>query len=456
VNSPKLLRQLGARDAALIVMGGIIGTGIFMTPSVVAQRVHGVALIMAAWIAGGIVVMLGAFVFAELAARRPHDGGFYAYLRDAFHPVLAFSYGWTLLLVSQSGGAAAAAVTFAAYFVPLTGIHIDVRLLAALAVAFFTLVNALGVRAGTTTQNWLMMLKIAAIAGLVLLGLLAPHGGGAAAPAGIPAGGSLAALAALGFALVPVMFSYDGYQTANFMTAELKQPERTLPRGLIYGVLLVLVLYLAVNAVDLLVLGPAKLAATATPASAVAQAALGPIGARIMAAIITLSALGFLSNQILTSPRIYFQMAADGLFFKALGRIDPRTHVPTIAIALQGAVTLAIALFNGYGQIVNAVSGVDFVFFGLGALALFVFRKRDRGTQLERVNPMVPGHPWTTLVYLVVFVALILDEIVSAPYDAAWALGVLLSSVPVYTYFAFRSRRRLTPAEPSISQSLRG
>lgn len=441
MNSPKLLRRLGTRDAALIVMGGIVGTGIFMTPSVVAQRVHGAGLIMAAWIAGGIVVMIGAFVFAELAARRPHDGGFYAYLRDAFHPLLAFSYGWTLLLVSQSGGAAAAAVTFAAYFVPLTGVHIDVRLLAAAAVAFFTLVNALGVRAGTSTQNWLMLLKIAAIAGLIVLGFVAPHGSANIAPARIPAGGTLAALAALGFALVPVMFSYDGYQTANFMTAELKAPERTLPRGLIFGVLLVIVLYLAVNAVDLLVLGPAKLAATSTPASAVAQAALGPIGSRIMAAVITLSALGFLSNQILTSPRIYYQMAADGLFFKALGRVDPRTHAPTIAILLQGAVTLVISLFNGYGQIVNAVSGVDFVFFGLGALALFVFRARDRGTAAERVNPTTPGHPWTTLLYLVVFIALILDEIFSAPRDAAIALGVLLSSVPVYLFFAWRSGR---------------
>jgi APA family basic amino acid/polyamine antiporter len=432
-------------------MGGIVGSGIFMTPSVVAQRVGSAWLIMAAWIVGGAVVMLGAFIFAELAARRPEDGGFYAYLRDAFHPLLGFAYGWTLLLVSQSGGAAASAVTFAAYFVPLTGIHIDVKLLAALSVAFFTIVNMLGVRAGTSTQNWLMVLKVVTIAGLVALGVVAPHAHNVVASVPSPVG---SALAALGFALVPVMFSYDGYQTANFMTAELREPQKTLPRGLIYGVLLVIVMYLAVNAIDLLVLGEKGLGATATPASAVAAAALGRIGERVMAGVVMLSALGFLSNQILTSPRIYYQMAEDGIFFKSLGWVDPRTRVPSIAIAVQGAFALLISLFNGYGSIVNAVSYVDFVFFGLGAAALFVFRARDRKTERARVFPMMPGHPWTTLLYLFVFVGLVADELVSAPRDSAIGLGVLLSSVPVYAFFALRQkRRRLTPVHSSTSAS---
>ncbi len=438
----RLLRRLGTRDAALIVMGGIVGSGIFMTPSVVAQRVHSTALIAAAWVAGALVVMLGAYLFAELAARRPANGGFYAYLRDAFHPVVGFSYGWTLLLVSQSGGAAAAAVTFANYFSAVSGSHIDLRLLAALAIAFFTIVNMLGVRAGTSMQNLLMVLKIVAIGGLVVLGLIAPHAS-TSAPA-VPLA-TTGLLAALGYALVPVMFSYDGYQTANFMTAELHEPQRTLPRGLVWGVLLVVVLYLAVNAVDLRVLGAAGLAATSTPASAVASAALGPVGERVMAAIVVLSALGFLSNQILTSPRIYFQMAEDGVFFKSLAWIDRRTHVPSIAIALQGIAALLISLFNGYGQIVNAVSMVDFVFFGLGAVALFIFRARDRGTANERTLATMPGHPWTTLFYLLVFVALIVNMTVSAPRDSLISLGVLLSSVPIYAFFAIR-RSRTTPS----------
>jgi APA family basic amino acid/polyamine antiporter len=417
-------------------MGGIVGSGIFMTPSVVAMRIHGAWLVISAWVAGGVIAMLGAFVFAELAARRPEDGGFYAYLRDAFHPAIGFSYGWTLLLVSQSGGAAAAAVTFANYVAALTGSHLDLRLLAALAIALFTIVNMLGVRAGTSAQNWFMIVKVVTIGGLVLLGIVAPHASHAApAIAALPASGLVAAF---GFALVPVLFSYDGYQTANFMTAELHEPARSLPRGLIYGVLLVVALYIAVNLVCLRVLGASGLAATPTPASAVAQAALGPIGQRVMAAIVMLSALGFLSNQILTSPRIYFQMAADGVFFKWLAWVDPRKHVPSVAIAVQGLAALLISLFNGYGQIVNAVSMVDFVFFALGAVALFVFRARDRGTAKERVRPMMPGHPWTTLLYLAVFAVLIVNMTVAAPRDSAISLAVLLSSVPVYAYFAWR------------------
>jgi basic amino acid/polyamine antiporter, APA family len=433
----RLLRQLGARDAALIVMGGIIGSGIFKTPSVVAARVHGGWLVLAAWIAGGVIALLGAFVFAELAARRPRDGGFYAYLRDAFHPVVAFSYGWTLLLVSQSGGAAVAAVTFADY----TGVHVDHRLLAAAAIAVFTAINLLGVRAGTSVQNWLMTLKIATIAGLVVLGFIAPPSPHAVTSALAFPPAALAV--ALGFAMVPVLFSYDGYQTASFMSAELRDPERTLPRGLIYGVLLVVALYVGVNFVCLRVLGAARLAATPTPVSDIARLALGPIGERIMAGIVILSTLGFLANQILTSPRIFYQMAADGIFFKSLAWVDRRTHVPSIAIAVQGAAALVIALSGSYNQILNYVSSVDFVFFGLGALALFVFRARDRDG--PRVRPSMPGHPWTTSFYLAVSWLLVIDLVIASPYDSLIGLGILLSSIPVYAFFAMRNSRATTP-----------
>lgn len=443
----KLLRRLGPRDAALIVMGGIIGSGIFRTPSVVAAYVHSAWLVMGAWVAGGIVALLGAFLFAELGARRPSDGGFYAYLRDAFHPALAFAYGWTLLLVSQSGGSAAAAVTFAAYFVPLTGVGVDTRLLAVLAIAFFTVVNLLGVRAGTSTQNAFMLLKIAAIAGLVALGVFAAHASPAAAAPSLPNSGILVAL---GLALVPVLFSYSGWQTSSFMTAEMKEPQRSLPRGMIYGVLTVVVLYLAVNIVCLRVLGAVGLAATHTPASAVAQVALGPIGARIMAGIVILSTLGFLGNQILTSPRIYFQMAADGVFFRWLAWVDPRTRVPAIAIAVQGAAAIAIALSGRYDQILNYVTSVDYVFFGLAAIALFVFRARDRhAADAPRPGITMPGHPWTTALFLLTAWAVVADVVISSPRDTLIGLGILLSALPIYALFALR--RSPTPTAPSAS-----
>jgi APA family basic amino acid/polyamine antiporter len=440
---PALLRRLGTRDAALIVMGGIIGSGIFMNPSVVAKHVPSGLLIMLVWILGGAVALLGGGIFAELAARRPEDGGLYAYMRDAFHPALAFMYGWTLLLVSQSGGMAAAAVTFANYFEPLTGLVLPVKLLGIVAIAIFTLVNALGVRAAANTQNGFMIVKILAIGGFIAVGLFAPHGSGVhAMPADFGTG---ATLAAMGLAMVPVLFAYSGWQTSSFMSAEIKNPAVTLPRGMLLGVACVVVLYLAVNAVCLRVLGPVGLASTTTPASAIAQLAFGPIGARIMAIVVALSTLGFLSNQILTSPRVYFQMAADGSFFKQLAWVDPRTHVPVVAIVLQGIVAALITLSGRYDQILNYVTSVDYVFFGLSALALIVFRTRDaRASTAAKPFFTMPGHPWTTILFLVIAWSIVGDVLVKSPVDTSIGLGILLAGLPVYALFAARRRAAKT------------
>lgn len=441
----KLLRRLGTRDAALIVMGGIIGSGIFMNPSVVARYVHTGPLVMLAWAAGGVIALLGAGLFAELAARRPTDGGLYAYMRDAYHPAVAFCYGWTLLLVSQSGGTAAAAVTFAAYFVPLTGLHVDSHILAVAVLALFTVVNCLGVRQGANTQNAFMIGKIVLIVALVVVGLFAPHATNVTPAQPLPSTNDL--LLAFGLALVPVLFAYSGWQTSSFMSAELRDPHKTLPRGMWLGVGGVVVLYLAVNAVCVWALGANALAATHTPASDIARLAFGPVGERIMAAVIAISTLGFISNQILTSPRVYFQMAAEGVFFKALAKIDPRTHVPMIAIAVQGIVAIVIALSGQYDAILNFVTSVDYVFFGLSALALFIFRKRDAEANVPAPSTRMPGHPYTTGLFLVVAWAIVLDVVLKAPIDAAVGLGILLTGVPVYWLFAqSRRARSSTPA----------
>lgn len=427
-------------------MGGIIGSGIFMTPSVVARQVPSAPLVMLVWIAGGAIALLGGGVFAELAARRPQDGGLYAYMRDAFHPALAFMYGWTLLLVSQSGGAAASAVTFAAYFTPLTGMHVSAKASALVVIAFFTAVNALGVRTGASTQNAFMIVKIVAIAGLIAVGLFAPH---AVAPAHLATATGEWSLAAFGLAMVPALFSYNGWQTSSFMSAELREPQKTLPRGMLFGVLGVVVLYLAVNTVFLRALGVAGLAATTTPASAVAQLAFGPMGLRIMATVIALSTLGFVSNQILTAPRIYFQMAADGVFFPWLAAVSRRTHAPIVAIVLQGALIAAITLWLPYDQMVNYVTSVDYVFFGLSAVALIVFRLRDaRDPAAPRPFFRMPGHPWTTLLFCAVAVAIIGDLLVKKRYETSIGLAILLSGLPVYWIFA---RRRGSATRSALS-----
>ena len=359
-------------------MGGIIGSGIFRTPSSVARLVHTGPLLMIAWVAGGVIALIGAGIFAELAARRPQDGGVYAYLRDAYHPVVAFCYGWTLLLVSQSGGTAASAVLFASYLPAMTGIALTdwaAKIVAIAVIAIFTVVNCLGVREGATTQNGFMLLKIVAIVGVIVVGIfaagMAPHHAGVALPA------DFNPVVAFGLALVPVMFSYSGWQTSSFMSAEMKNPQRALPLGMLYGVLGVVVLYLAVNAVCLYALGAGGLAATKTPVSDVIQVVFGPVGAKIMAGVIGLSTLGFIMNQILTSPRVYHQMAADGTFFKEISHVNPVTHAPVVAIALQGIAAIALAAWGGYEAILDSVTSVDYVFFGFSALALIMFRRID-------------------------------------------------------------------------------
>lgn len=438
----KLARRLGAFDAALIVMGGIIGTGIFRNPSVVAQSVHAGWAIMAVWCAGGVVALLGAFVFAELAARRPSDGGLYAYMREAFHPVVAFMYGWTLLLASQSGGMAAAALTFAGYFEPLTGLNVNPQLLAFAVLAVFTIVNCLGVRQGSNVQNFFMVLKIAAIAGLIGVGLFA-HPAASAQAAAPALGSSLTLLGAMAVSMIAVLFAYSGWQTSSFMTGELKEPRRTLPLGMLWGVCGVIALYVLVNVVCLRILGPVGLMHTDAPASEVLRAFMGARGAQIIAALIAISTLGFLSNQILTSPRVYHAMAEDGLFFRQIAWLHPQTRVPVIAIALQGAFAMAITFLKGYAQILNYVIGIDYVFFALAALAVFIFRARDRKEGREKPLFCIPLHPFTTALFFLITIAVVLTTYVSSGQGAAWSLGALLSGLVVYYLFLARPARGL-------------
>jgi basic amino acid/polyamine antiporter, APA family len=428
----QLARRLGLFDATMIVMGGIVGSGIFMNPSVVARQVRTPALILAAWALGGTIALAGAFVYAELAALRPAVGGQYAYLREAFGPLVAFLYGWGLLLVIQSGGMAAVAVTFAHYARELTAVPIGTGAIATGVLLALTMVNCLGVRAGATVQSVLMVIKIGAIVGLIVAGFLfAPLAGAPTQEAPAAAG----VVTAMGAALVPVLFAYGGWQTSSFVAGELKRPERDLPRGLLLGVLGVVALYLAVNAVCVRVLGPAELAATSTPASEVMRRALGDAGARAIAVGIAVSTLGFLSQSMLTAPRVYYAMATDGLFFPAVARVHPATRVPMAAIALQGILAVVIALSGRYEQILNYVVSVDFIGFGLTGVALFVFRRRGERAASFRT----PGHPVTTAFFVAASFLVVVNTVWRYPENTLIGLAILAAGVPAYLLWRRRS-----------------
>jgi APA family basic amino acid/polyamine antiporter len=428
---PDLARRLGAFDATMIVMGGIIGSGIFINPYVVARQVHTVPLILGAWLAGGAIALLGAFVYAELAALRPQVGGQYAYLRDAWHPSLAFLYGWGLLLVIQSGGMAAVAVTFARYTLELTHAPVPEWIIAAATLTALTLINCLGVRSGTNTQTVLMLLKLAAIFMLVVVGLTYV---GASFSLPEPRPHTAMSFAA---AMTPVMFAYGGWQTASFMSGELIRPRRDLAVGLLAGVAGVITIYVLVNIVCLRALGTEGLAATTTPATAVMRRALGEPGAMLIAAGIAISTLGFLSQGMLTAPRVYYAMAEDGLFFRALARVHPVTRVPVAAIAVQGVVAIAIALSGTYEQILGYVVSVDFIFFGLTGLALFVFRRRERSEGFR-----TPGHPVTTAVFTLACWLVVIGTVAKAPRDSAIGLGILAAGLPAYWFWSSRRAHR--------------
>jgi APA family basic amino acid/polyamine antiporter len=443
-----LARRLGLFDVTMLVMGGIVGSGIFINPYVVAREVRTPALILGAWLFGGLVALAGAFVYAELAARRPETGGQYAYLRDAFHPSVAFLYGWALLLVVQTGGMAAVAVTFARYFIEITHVPLSDWSVAALALAALTVINCLGVRAGSAVQSALMVTKIAAILALVGCGLFSPEAHSVSFAPALDRPASLGLLTAMGAALTPVMFAYGGWQTTSFVAGEMREPRRDLARALVLGVAGVIALYLAVNYVCLSVLGPERLAQTTTPASAVMRAVLGDAGGRFIAAGIAVSTLGFLSQGMLTAPRVYFAMAEDRLFFPAVARLSERTRAPVVAIALQGVFAVLIAASKKYEQILNYVVSVDFIFFGLTGLALFYFRRRTGGDASREGGDAprgfrAPGHPLTTGFFVAACWAVVAATVYQNLRDSIVGLLILLAGVPVYLYWR-RSRRTLS------------
>ena len=434
---PKPRRQLGLFDAIMIVMGGIVGAGIFANPSEVAHRVHTPFLILGVWVLGGFIAMCGAFIWAELATRLPATGGQYLYLREAYHPSVAFMYGWGLLLVTQTGGMAAVAIIFSSYFRALTGVAWNDSVIAAVVLLILTGINCLGARAGSNVQSALMLLKIGAIAALVILGFALGGGSLKSGPL-LEQPVSFGLLKSVGAAMVPIAFTYGGWQTATFVAGEMRNAQRDLSRGLLLGVAAVVGLYLAVNLACLRVLGPAGLDATTTPASDVMRIALGERGAQWIAVGIAISTLGFLSQSMLTGPRVYYAMARDRLFFESVGKLSRRSRAPVVAIVLQGLAAIVIACSGTYGEILNFAITVDFIFFGMTAASLFILRRRQVGSESGIYR--APGHPFTTILFVLSCAGIVGSAIIAAPANSATALCIMLAALPVYYYWS-RFRR---------------
>ena len=433
--------RLGTFSGTMLVVGGIIGSGIFLSPSVVAQRVGTAPLTLAAWGLGAVVAILGGFVYAELGRRRPQAGGTYVYLRDAFGTFPAFLYGWALFLIMATGAMAAVAMTGANYLAELLQLGDGAgRPIAIALIVVLTVLNILGVGIGATTGNVLTLLKLAAIAVLVVAALvLTPQHALSVAPLAAPLEAPhdvWSVIVAMGGALVPVLFSFGGWQQTNAVAEELVDPARTLPRALIFGVLIVAATYLLVNVAYLRALGVEGLAASRAPAADTMFVYLGPAGRMLITCGIVTSTIGFLSMVILMSARVYQAMAADGLFFRRMARLHPSWQTPVDALVAQGVVALLLLLSGTYGQLLDYVVFADWIFFGSTAASLFVLRARDRSP-----DGRAQLHPLGILTFIAAAVYVLVGSVQSNPGNAARGAGLLVLGIPVYLYWNRRRSR---------------
>ncbi len=441
--TPQGLRvAIGLPSAVMLVIGGMVGVGVFVNPAVVARSLHSPSLVIIAWVLGGLVALLGAVVYAELSARLPATGGEYVYLRDTYGPLTAFLFGWTTLLVVQAGGMAAVAIIFAKNINLMIGHRAPDWAIVVAALGGLAVVNSLGVKSGNGVQGWLGLLKVVAIAALIAIGFfVAPAFHGVSAPKLQP---SLhpSFLKAFGAGMIPVVFSYGGWQTAAYIAGEVKESHRNLGRALIIGVLCVIVIYVSVTVACIRVLGVDALAATLTPTSDVLQRVAGPTGAKLASAAIALSALAFISQGMLTGPRVYFAMARDGLFFRKIAEIAEGARVPTPAIIMQAIWCGVLALSGSYETILNYVTAMNFLFFGLCASALFVLRRRDRQAGARPSGYRAPAHPIPTLLFIAASVGVVLSAFWSSPKETLIGYVIMLAGVPPYLYWSRQKRRQ--------------
>jgi len=432
----------------MAVIGGIIGGGIFRTPAAVAERVGSPRLALAAWIVGGAIALIGAVCFGELGQRRPQAGGGYVYLRETWGPLPAFLYGWALLLVIATGAIAAVAVTFANYALALAGLSARLTVPVAIgAIALLSGINYLGVKPAAVTQNVFTLLKLAALATLIGVGLFAvvPTAPYRLLPPSTAPAGTWEVVVSFGAALVPILFTYGGWQQTNFIAEEIIEPERNLPRALVLGVAAVVAVYLLANVAYLRVLGLAGLAHSTAPAADVMRALLGPAGGTLIAAGIAASTFGFLNLVILVTPRVLQAMAADGVFLPRLAVLHPRYRTPALAILVQAGWATVLTLSGTFAQLVDYVAFGDWIFFGLTVAGLFIYRARERlpGAPPEPVREAfrVPGYPWTPALFVLAALYVVASSILANPRNALIGAGLLALGVPVYLLFA-RSPRR--------------
>ena len=431
----QLERRLGPLDAAAIVLSNVIGGGIFFVPIIVAQLVPSPTAMLTVWIAGGALAFAGAMAYAELAAVRPHAGGEYVYLRDAFGPLAAFLTGWTSFIAGFSGAIAASAVALADYvsrFVP--GAAQAKPVVALTAIAALTLIHVRGLGPGRLVQNVLAGMKASGIVLFVAIGFAIGHG----SAANLVADGHASAIPWF-LALVPVMFSYSGWNAAAYVAEEVRNPTRNVPLALGLGTIAVVALYLGLNAIYIYAMPTDQIAGLSDGRlmDHVAERLFGTAGGNLLAAFVIVSLAASISAMILAGPRVYFAMARDGVFVRAAGRVHPRFHTPVAAIVAQGIWSSVLVLSGTLSQLVTYTGFAVVLFSGLAVCALFVLRRRDPSA----ARPFSAlGYPWAPAIFVIASAVMVGNEAWRNPIPTLAGLALIAAGVPVY--FAIRRAPR--------------
>jgi APA family basic amino acid/polyamine antiporter len=471
----KLIRGLTLTDSILLLAGGIIGSGIFLTAQEIAINTRSPLLFLAVWLIGMVVTLLACFAFAEMGAMFPEAGGQYVYLREAYGEFVAFIYGWMIFTVSVAGSNAALGAGFAEYtgkvfpalaadrvVLALRGFTFTFRhaahtfgnftltrghLVAVSVIAIQTLVNIFGVRKGAILQNIATWAKFIAIGGFVILGLTLGKGTWShySMPlAAAAAGTSLRVImAGIGVALIAVFWAYDGWVYITWVSGEVKDPQRNLPRAMIFGMILVGILYLSINAVYLYALPMAQIAEHTTVAQAAAVSMFSAGAARWLVIMIAVSCFGAMASAIMTGARVYYAMAVDRVFFRSFAKVSPRWHTPVFSLVLQGVWSAILAISGRYEELFTYVMFMMVLSYVLTVAALFVLRRK----MPDAPRPYrCTGYPWLPLLYMIAGTFFTVNLIAQRPKEAAWGTLIVMAGVPLYFYWK-REQKKLTTDE---------
>ena len=440
---PPLVRTLRLRDLLLLFIGSVIGSGIFLTPGLIFRQLNGsVGFSLLVWFVGGVLSLLGALTYAELAACNPEAGGLYCFIRDGFGRITAFLYGWCLFLVIASGSVAALARAFSRYLaeiIPLSPLATTIVAVAMIGVV--TVVNVWGTRKSADLQNWTTLVKVSIIVILSAeLFSLGRHGGDLPSAMGATQHGSNL-LSNFGLAMIAVLWAYEGWQFGTYSAGEVVDPQKNFPRAFLAGSLLLAGLYMIAVFAYLVALGPATATASDAIAATAVLAVLGPWAGKLVALTILISTFSAANSVILTAPRVFYAMANDNLFFKKLAEVHPRFQTPAAAIVALGVWSAVLTCAGKFSELIGGVIFIGWIFYGLGAAAIFPIRRASKG---HPIPYRVPGYPWTPLLFVLAAAAIVGNAVVQALLDLSQfknlAIAIVLFLIGLPAYFFWRKR----------------